>query len=73
MPLFVKSMFRWDCDECGLRFTPGRGGVCSSCKRSLCFVHLHGSVTRHVMVYFGAPSLCVQCRSGNPPASVSPE
>lgn len=63
VPIFVKSIFKTDCDECGDRFTPGRGGVCVGCRRILCFKDLHGSIARHALVYFGAKSLCVACRT----------
>ena len=63
VPIFVKSIFKTDCDECGDRFTPGRGGVCVGCQRILCLKHLHGSIARHALVYFGAQSLCVACRT----------
>ena len=63
VPIFVKSIFKTDCDECRERFTPGRGGVCMGCQRILCFKHLHGSIARHALVYFGAKSICVACRT----------
>lgn len=68
MPVFIRSIFRFDCEECGRQFTAGRGGVCVSCRRKLCFRDLHGNVFRHLLVYFGVHSQCVACRRDGPEA-----
>lgn len=62
MPIFRESMFKADCDACGSRFTPGRGGVCQQCRRILCEYHLHGSLMQRLRVAMGAPPICVDCR-----------
>lgn len=67
MPIFQKSIFRTECDECGVPFAVNTGGVCTSCRRILCTTHLHGSLVRRVMIAFGAANVCVRCRAGESP------
>jgi hypothetical protein len=63
MPIFRKSSFRWDCDRCGVPFTPGAGGVCPSCKQALCDRHLHGSILMKLRrALLGEMTICVRCR-----------
>jgi hypothetical protein len=64
VPVFRRSEFRADCERCGARFEPGRGGgVCARCRRILCDAHLHGSFLQRVRVAVGAPAVCAQCRA----------
>ena len=67
MPIFRKSIFKTECDECGRPFAITGGGVCERCRRILCNTHLHGSITRRIAIAFGAPYVCVRCRSGQTP------
>jgi LmbE family N-acetylglucosaminyl deacetylase len=67
MPIFRKALLHTECDECGVKFHIGSGGVCMSCRRILCDRHLHGSIVRRVQIAFGATPLCVACRSGIEP------
>jgi hypothetical protein len=53
-----------ECEACGRRFDLVAGGACMKCKRALCFMHLHGSWVRRLMVDFGAAPVCVSCRQG---------
>lgn len=72
MPIFQKSIFRTECDECKLPFAVNTGGVCVTCRRILCSSHLHGSIVRKLLIAFGAPMICVRCRAGEslvPPAA----
>ena len=65
MPAFFRqSAFRWQCDKCGVFFTAGKGGVCSSCKRALCDDHLYGSFfTKLAAKLAGRTAACVECRA----------
>lgn len=65
MPIFRKSEYRWECDRCGIPFEPGKGGVCPSCKETLCDRHLHGSLLARLRVTFGGPLKCVACRAAD--------
>jgi hypothetical protein len=61
--IFRKSNFRWDCDQCGVPFRAGKGGVCPTCKRALCDAHLHGSLLLKVRrSLLHEPTICVWCR-----------
>lgn len=71
MPIFQKSIFRTECDECSLPFPVNTGGVCERCRRILCTKHLHGSVTRRMLMAVGVPMLCVRCRAGEPPTDAT--
>jgi hypothetical protein len=71
MPLlrfFARSQMSTECDACQARFDLMNGGVCESCKRILCFRHLHGSWVQRLRTEFGARALCVTCRTGGPTA-----
>ena len=67
MPIFQKSIFRTECDECGVAFAVNTGGVCTKCRRILCSQHLHGSVVRKMLIAFGVRIECVRCRVGESP------
>ncbi|HWP02607.1 MAG TPA: hypothetical protein VNL96_04060 [Gemmatimonadaceae bacterium] len=64
MKFLRKSIFSTECDECHRSFAVNTGGVCERCRRILCNDHLHGTLWRRVAIAFGAPYLCVRCRSG---------
>ncbi len=68
MPIFQKSIFRTECDECNIPFAVNTGGVCEQCRRILCSKHLHGSITHKLLIAFGAKIVCVRCRAGETPA-----
>jgi hypothetical protein len=68
VPIFQKSIFKTECDECNAPFAVNTGGVCERCRRILCSAHLHGSLTRRILMAFGVPMICVRCRSGESPA-----
>ena len=58
-----EGMFLADCDRCGVRFDPVRGGVCASCRMALCDEHLHGSLVQRLRVtLLGRESVCPVCR-----------
>jgi len=58
-----QSTFKWQCDKCGVFFTAGKGGVCTSCKRALCDEHMYGSFFEKLKARFsGSSALCVECR-----------
>jgi hypothetical protein len=63
VPIFRKSIFKTECDECDRPFPINGGGVCERCRRILCNDHLHGSFARRIAIAFGAPYLCVRCRA----------
>ncbi|MBK6485760.1 MAG: hypothetical protein IPF98_02585 [Gemmatimonadetes bacterium] len=71
MPIFQKSIFNTECDECGVPFAVNTGGVCTKCRRILCSKHLHGSLVIKLLLAFGASSICVRCRAGESPAPPS--
>ena len=63
MVLFRQSAFKWECDECGVFFGAGKGGVCRSCKRALCSAHLYGSILGRLKSSFSSdPVRCLECR-----------
>ena len=66
--VFQRSMFSTDCDACGGRVDVVHGGVCESCRRILCYRHLHGSWLARLRTEFGVATRCVDCRAGRPPA-----
>jgi len=64
MPIFRQSSFKWECDRCGVPFVPGRGGVCTSCRDTLCDFHLHGSFFRKMRhAILDEMAVCVRCRA----------
>lgn len=69
MPFFRSSIFRSDCDACHKPFPVNTGGVCVQCRRILCPDHLHGSMARRLAIAFGAPMVCVACRTGEAPGA----
>lgn len=71
MVIYKKSIFNTDCDECGRPFSIEGGGVCERCRRILCGKHLHGSIPRRLAIAFGATPICVRCRSGEAPDTMS--
>jgi hypothetical protein len=72
VPIFQKSIFRTECDECNVPFAVNTGGVCERCRRILCAKHLHGSITRRMLMAVGVPMICVRCRAGESPAAAPP-
>ena len=61
--IFRNSQVSTDCDQCGGRVDLIKGGVCTRCRRILCFNHLHGSFVRRLLADLGAGSICVRCRA----------
>jgi hypothetical protein len=66
--VFRQSTMSTECDACGGRVDLVQGGVCESCRRILCFRHLHGSWFARMRTELGAATRCVDCRAGRPPA-----
>ena len=42
-----------------------KGGVCTRCRRILCYTHLHGSWLHRLMADLRNESVCVECRAGH--------
>ena len=63
---FRSSQVSTDCDQCHGRVDLIKGGVCTNCRRILCYNHLHGSFFRRLLTDLGAKTVCVQCRAGIP-------
>ena len=61
--IFRSSQVSTDCDQCRGRVDLLKGGVCTRCRRILCYRHLHGSWLRRLLADIGAPTHCVQCRA----------
>jgi hypothetical protein len=61
--IFRSSQISTDCDRCGGRVDMLKGGVCTQCRRILCYMHLHGSWARRLLTDLGAETVCVECRS----------
>lgn len=61
--VFRNSQVSTDCDQCKGRVDLIKGGVCTKCRRILCFQHLHGSFVRRLIVDLGASAVCVRCRA----------
>lgn len=59
---FRTSQITTDCDECGGRVDLLKGGVCTECKRILCYRHLHGSWLRQFAADIRGPTICMSCR-----------
>lgn len=72
VPIFQKSIFRTECDECNVPFAVNTGGVCEQCRRILCSKHLHGSITHKLLIAFGGRMICVRCRAGETPGGARP-
>jgi hypothetical protein len=62
--IFQPSIITTDCDRCGGRVDLLKGGVCTSCRRILCYAHLHGSWVRRLVADMRNESVCVECRRG---------
>ena len=62
MRFFRRTTLSTDCDACGGRVDLVEGGVCTSCRRILCYRHLHGSWARRLATELGAKPRCVECR-----------
>ena len=63
---FRDSDISTDCDQCGGRVDVVKGGVCTRCRRILCFTHLYGSFVRRLLADLGAATICVRCRAEGP-------
>jgi hypothetical protein len=63
---FRSSQVSTDCDQCHGRVDLLKGGVCVSCRRILCYNHLHGSFVRRLIADMTGKAVCVQCRAGVP-------
>lgn len=61
--LFRRSGISTDCDRCGGRVDLLEGGVCTSCRRILCYAHLHGSWWRRLVADVRNESVCADCRA----------
>lgn len=61
--VFRSSQISTTCDRCGGRVDLIKGGVCSRCRRILCYAHLHGSFWRRLLTDLGAETVCVECRA----------
>jgi hypothetical protein len=60
---FRSSQITTECDECGGPADMLKGGVCTQCRRILCYAHLHGSWARRLLADLGAGTTCVRCRA----------
>jgi hypothetical protein len=61
--IFRSSQVSTDCDQCGGRVDLLKGGVCTRCRRILCYTHLHGSWVRRLLADLGVGTICVRCRA----------
>jgi hypothetical protein len=68
MQLFRPSSYLAQCERCGVRFDPVKGGVCPSCNRILCGTHMYGSWLRRLRSQLGAKLVCAACAAGGPSA-----
>ena len=60
---FRSSQITTDCDECGGRADMLKGGVCTRCRRILCYRHLHGAFLRRLLADLTGRTTCVRCRA----------
>lgn len=60
--IFRSSDVSTDCDQCQQRVDLLKGGVCSRCRRILCYRHLHGSFVRRLLADIRNDVVCVSCR-----------
>lgn len=67
--IFQPSVISTDCDRCGGRVDLVKGGVCTRCRRILCYTHLHGGWVRRLIADLRNESICVECRAGRPTAA----
>jgi hypothetical protein len=63
MHIFLPSDISTDCDRCGGRVDLLKGGVCTRCRRILCYTHLHGSWWRRLIADLRNESICIECRT----------
>lgn len=61
--IFRRSDISTDCDRCGGRVDLLKGGVCTTCRRILCYAHLHGSWWRRLVADVRNESVCGECRA----------
>lgn len=64
--IFRSSQISTDCDQCGGRVDMMKGGVCTRCRRILCYTHLHGSLVRRLIADIGGETICPSCRAAVP-------
>ena len=62
---FRHSTLATECDACGGRVDMIQGGVCVSCRRILCYRHLHGSWSQRLATELWAQTRCVECRKSS--------
>lgn len=60
---FRSSQLSTECDQCDGRADMIKGGVCTACRRILCYRHLHGSWARRLLADITGRTVCVRCRS----------
>lgn len=63
-PIFRETDVKTNCDDCGVFFDLVQGGVCDSCRRILCYRHLHGSWVQRLKAELTRKSVCLSCRHG---------
>ena len=63
--LFRSSQVTTECDACGGRADMLKGGVCTTCRRILCYRHLHGGWVQRLIADMSRRSVCVRCRNVN--------
>ena len=61
--IFRSSQVSTDCDQCRGRVDLLKGGVCTRCRRILCYRHLHGSWLRRLLTDMWVATICVECRA----------
>ncbi len=61
---FRRTTISTNCDACNGPVDMIEGGVCTSCRRILCYTHLYGSWVRRLASELGAATRCVECRRG---------
>lgn len=65
LTFFRRTTLSTECDACGGRVDMIQGGVCTTCRRILCYRHLHGSWTQRIATELGARTRCVACRKAS--------
>jgi hypothetical protein len=70
--IFQPSDITTDCDRCGGRVDLLKGGVCTRCRRILCYTHLHGSWLRRLLADLRNENVCVDCRVGRDATGSAP-
>lgn len=61
--IFRSTQITTDCDRCGGQVDLIKGGVCTRCRRILCYRHLHGTWLRRLLADLGLEAVCVDCRA----------